>query len=326
MPDLPSDWESLLDEKFDYNNPAWKDIIWAPDAGLCARPPGAQEPTSSDPLGSESDWRIDNSFNPALYVGSSDPGLTSSLGANFGFNSSPDHGSQNPWSSFADQPHTFGNITLANNINPLPVPQSLADFNLPAPPRPSYSPSVTVDYISSNVPSLGSIPTQPTSPSLMSQWETHDSSRLPLPPRGGSSFRCSVCGSTFALRGHLRYVSPSRALTFAHANFAISDATKKTTNLQHVTLKAAIRHSRSAKTFSVIRKPFMPINCQHRFHCRHVTNVVTRLDDQIISSGTREPTRRTRKEGKGRESEIECWQSWYYVWNKIYVCDGFFLL
>ncbi len=279
--DLPSVWASWLDEKFDYNDPASKQIIGAPDAGLCARPPRAQEPTSSDPLDSESDWRIDNSskidnsFNPALYVGSSDPGLSSSLGANFGFNSSPDHGSQYPWSSFADQPHTFGNTPLANNINPLPVPRTLADFNLPAPLRPSYSPSVTVDNISSNLPSLGSIPTQPTSPSLMSQWETHDSSRLPLPPREKSSFRCSVCGSTFTLRGHLRYVSPSGVVTFAHANFAISDATKKTTNLQHVTSKAAIRRSRSAKIFSVIRIPFMPINCQHRFHGRHVTNVVT---------------------------------------------------
>ena len=275
-----------------------------------ARPSQAQEPTSSDPLDFESDWRIDNSSNSALYVGSSDPGLSSSLGANVGFNSSPYHGSQIPWSSFADQPHTFGNIPLANNINPLPVPRSLADFNLPAPPRPSYSPSITVDNTSSNVPSLGSISTQPTSPSLMSQWETHDSSRLPLPPREKSSLRCSVCGSTFALRGHLRYVSPSRVVTFAHANFAISDATKKTTNLQHVTSKAATRRSRSAKIFSVIRKPFMPNNCQHRFHGRHVTNVVTRLDDPIISSGTREFTRETKKEGKGRESEIECWQSW----------------
>ena len=209
MPDLPSDWELQFDETFNVSDPTWQDIFGAQDAGLCAGPSQAQEPISSERpnMESESERTIDNFFNLAPDVGSSDPGLLSSLDVNFDFNSNLDHGSQNPSFAFVDQPHTTGNFPLANNINPLPMPGGLTDFDLPAPPRPSYSPSATFDGFFSNVPSLGSIPTQPTSPSLLSQADTQHSRRLPLPPGGTSNFRCSVCASTFALRAQLRYVS-----------------------------------------------------------------------------------------------------------------------
>ena len=209
MPDLPYDWESQLDETVNVSDPAWKDIFGAHDVGLCAGPSQAQEPISFERpnFEYEPEWNIDNSFNPAPDVGSSDPGLSSSLDVNFGFNSVLDHGSRNPSFPFIDQPHTTGNILLANNINLLPAPGGLIDFELPTPLRPSYSPSVTFDALLSNVPSLGSIPTRPTSPSLLSQADTQNPCRLPLPPGGISRFECSVCGSTFALRAQLRCVS-----------------------------------------------------------------------------------------------------------------------
>lgn len=326
MPDSCYDWEPELNATLDVSDLACNDVFDAHDVGLCAGPFQVQEPISSERpnFQYEPAWTIDNSFNPAPDFGSSASGQLSSLDVNFAFDSNLDHGSQNPLFHFLDQPHSTGNIPLANNINPLPMPGGLTDFDLRALPLPSFSPSATFGGLLPSVPSLGSIPTQSTSPNMMSQATNQPSNRLPLPPGGKSSFRCSVCASTFALRAQLKYLSPSGIQPFAHANFGILDAMQKTTKPQHVTSEIARRRSRSPKIYAVIRIAFMPVNRQHRFHCRHVTNAVTRLDDPIISSGIRTLISRTWRigQGKGREIERECWQKWHFVWNDD-MCKGF---
>ena len=211
---MPYDWELQYDGTLDVFDPDCNDVVDAHDVGLCAGPFQVQEPISSEcpQFEYDSDRTIENSFNPAPDVGSSDPGQLPYLDVNFGSNSILDHSSQNPSSFFADQLHTTENIPLANNIDPLPMPGGPTDFDRHALPLPSFPPSATFGGLLSDVPSLGSIPTQPTSPSLMSQADIQHSSRLPLPPRGKSSYICSVCGSAFALRAQLRYISPSEIL------------------------------------------------------------------------------------------------------------------
>ena len=220
MPDLPYNSVSQLDGTFDVSDLACNEDYGAHNVGLCAGSFQTQEPISSERLNFEyeTERTIDSSFNPALDVGSSNPGLFPSLDFDLDFNSILDHGSQNHLPLFVDQPHTTGNIPLANSINPLPMPGGLTDFDLHALPLPSDSPSATLGSLLSDVQSLDSIPTQPTSPSLMSQADIQHSSRLPLPPGGKSSFKCSVCGSIFASRAELGYISPSGILPFAHAN------------------------------------------------------------------------------------------------------------
>ena len=198
--------EPWLDDTFDVSDPAWADPLGAHDAALCAGPFPAPGPISSErlELELEPERTIDNFFDLAPNVGSSNPGLSLSFDVSFDFNSSIDYGSQNPSFPFVD---TTGNFPLANSINPLPVPGDLTDFDLSGSPQPSYPPSATLSGPFSNVPSLGSIPTQPTSPSLLSQADNQQPRRLPLPVGPASNFRCSVCASTFALRAQLRYVS-----------------------------------------------------------------------------------------------------------------------
>ena len=213
MTNLPFDWELWLNETVDVSDPAGADLLDASDATLCAGPFLAPGPISSERLQElQPERTIDNLYNLAPNVGSSIPGLSSSLDVNFGFNSNLHYGSQNPSFPFVV---TTGNFPLANNnpplpvnaVNPLPVPGDLTDFDLPSLTQPSYSSSASLSGPSSNVPSLGSIPTQPTSRSLSSQADNQQPRRLPLPVGLTSNFKCSVCASNFALGAQLRYVS-----------------------------------------------------------------------------------------------------------------------
>ena len=148
-----------MNATLDVSDLACNDVFDAHDVGLCAGPFQVQEPISSERpnFQYEPAWTIDDSFNPAPELSHS--GQLSSLDVNFGFDSNLDHGSQNPLFHFLDQPHSPGNIPLANNINPLPMPGGLTDFDLRALPLPSFSPSATFDDLLSSVPSLGSIST-----------------------------------------------------------------------------------------------------------------------------------------------------------------------
>lgn len=206
MLDLPSDWESWFNGTFDISDPAWKDVCSTHDAGLCAGPSPVPGPISSEraDVEYEPESTVDNSLNPPPNVGSSGLGLSSFLDVNFGFNSSfYDYGYQTPSFPFPDQPYVNGSLPLADN--PLPVLGGLTHSDLAAPTPASYSPLATFDAPFSSVPSLDSTYTQSTSSSLLSQADTQHSRRLPLPPRGTSKFRCSLCASTFRLPVQLRY-------------------------------------------------------------------------------------------------------------------------
>ena len=226
----------------DVPHPACENSWHTHDVGLCAGPFQVPEPISSErpTFEHEPERTIDYFFEPVAsgrlsepvaIGGWSDPEQLSFLDASLDSNSILNHSSQNPLFHIFDQPHTTGNTLLANNSNPLSIPGGRTDLDVYEPPLPSSSPSDTFGGLHSNVTSLGSIPTQPTFPSLVSQVDVQRSSRLLLSPGGKLNFTCSVCASAFASRYQLRYVSPPGILPLAHANFAVSDAMKKTTKM-----------------------------------------------------------------------------------------------
>ena len=207
LPALTSDFGVNPNETFDVSDPALEEF-GAHDVGLCAGSSHVQEPISSDRPNFEKPERTIGDFfrrNPDVDI--SDPGLLSFSEANLDFNSSLDHGYQNPSFPFLNQRHTTEDFPLANSINPFPVPGGITHFDLAEPSRAFYSSSTTLDDLFPNLPSSGSEPTQPTSPSMPSQADLHPPKCLLQPPGRTANFRCSVCTSSFALRAQFRYVS-----------------------------------------------------------------------------------------------------------------------
>ena len=72
----------------------------------------------------------------------------------------------------------------------------------------------------------------------------------------------------------------------------------------------------------------MSIKCQRRSHCRHVTNVPTRLGDPIISNGTGKHIRRARRGDKRREIKYDIDKGRTLSGTKEFIYEGgfFFLL
>ena len=210
MPDLLSNYEPWFDESIDASDPALTNTRNLDTYDDLCPGPQAQGPISVEHtnLEYEPESAIDSFSSLAHDLVSLNPAMSSSsLEGNFGFNSNPNHGSQNPLSPVVNQTHMTGRFPLANNVNPLPIPGDLTGLDLFVPSWSSNLPSASFTDMSSTVPSLGSVLTHPTSPNLLTQPDSQHPPRLPLPALGMSEFRCSVCAWTFALRGQLRYWS-----------------------------------------------------------------------------------------------------------------------